>query len=69
MANKKLYRSSTDKLVCGVLGGLSEYLDVDPTVVRILFAAVCMFTGFFPAIVFYIICAVVIPQKPFDVGT
>ena len=60
---KKLYRSSTDKMICGVLAGFAEYIDVDPTIVRLVYAALTLFTG----ILFYIICAIVIPQKPFDV--
>ncbi|MGN0519787.1 MAG: PspC domain-containing protein [Candidatus Fimenecus sp.] len=64
---KKLYRSKTDKMLCGVLGGLAEYLDVDATLIRILYAALAVFSAGFPGIVLYIICAIVIPQAPFDV--
>ena len=62
---KKLYRSSTDKMICGVLAGFAEYIDVDPTIVRLVYAALTLFTAGFPGILFYIICAIVIPQKPF----
>lgn len=34
---KKLYRSSTDKMICGVLAGFAEYIDVDPTIVRLVY--------------------------------
>ena len=64
---KKLYRSSTDKMICGVLAGFAEYIDVDPTIVLLVYAALTLFTAGFPGILFYIICAIVIPQKPFDV--
>ncbi|MCI5738659.1 MAG: PspC domain-containing protein [Candidatus Fimenecus sp.] len=64
---KKLYRSKTDKMLCGVLGGLAEYLDVDATLIRILYAALSVFSAGFPGIVLYIICAIVIPEAPFDV--
>ena len=64
---KKLYRSKTDKMLCGVLGGLAEYLDVDATLIRILYAALSDFSAGFPGIVLYIICAIVIPEAPFDV--
>ena len=64
---KKLYRSKTDKMLCGVLGGLAEYLDVDATLLRILYAALSVFSAGFPGIVLYIICAIVIPEAPFDV--
>ncbi|MDO4154723.1 MAG: PspC domain-containing protein [Candidatus Fimenecus sp.] len=64
---KKLYRSKNDKMLCGVLGGLAEYLDVDATLIRILYAALSVFSAGFPGIVLYIICAIVIPEAPFDV--
>ncbi len=64
---KKLYRSKTDKMLCGVLGGLAEYLDVDATLIRILYAALSVFSAGFPGVVLYIICAIVIPEAPFDV--
>ena len=64
---KKLYRSRTDKMLCGVLGGLAEYLNADATLIRILYAALSVFSAGFPGIVLYIICAIVIPEAPFDV--
>lgn len=64
---KKLYRSKTDKMLCGVLGGLAEYLNVDATLIRILYAALSVFSAGFPGLVLYIICAIVIPEAPFDV--
>ena len=47
--------------------GFAEYIDVDPTIVRLVYTALTLFTAGFPGILFYIICAIVIPQKPFDV--
>lgn len=64
---KKLYRSNSDKMLCGVLGGLAEYLNVDATLIRILYAAISVFSAGFPGIVLYIICAIVIPEAPFDI--
>lgn len=64
---KKLYRSSNDKMLCGVLGGIAEYLGVDATLVRILYAAISFFSAGFPGVVLYIICAIVMPEAPFDV--
>jgi len=63
---KKLYRSNTDKMLCGVLGGLADYINVDATLIRILYAALTVFSAGFPCIVLYIICAIVIPEAPFD---
>ena len=64
---KKLYRSNTDKMLSGVLGGIAEYFGIDSTLVRILFAAVAVFTAAFPCIMRYIICAIVIPSRPIDI--
>ena len=60
---KRLYKSN-DKLICGVLGGIADYFDIDPTLVRILYAALSVFTAGFPGLTLYIICAFVIPVRP-----
>jgi phage shock protein C len=60
---KKLYLSNTDKKISGVLGGLSEYFEVDSTLVRVLFIFILIMTGFIPGILFYIIVTLVIPKK------
>lgn len=64
---KKLYKSSNDKMLCGVLGGLAEYFGVDSTLVRLIFALACVFTAGFPGLLIYIICAIIIPDAPFTV--
>ena len=58
---KKLLRSDNKKL-CGVCGGIAEYLDVDPTVVR-LATAVITFFSLGGGILLYAIAAVIIPSK------
>lgn len=60
---KKLYLSNTDKKISGVLGGLSEYFEVDSTLMRVLFIFILIMTGFIPGILFYIVVALVIPKK------
>ena len=57
---KKLYRSDTDKMLCGVCGGIAEYFDVDTTLIRLLWA-ILICTG--PGLVAYIIAAVIIPRR------
>ena len=42
---KKLYKSNIDKKLCGVCGGLAEYLNIDPTVVRLLWVLAALFVG------------------------
>ena len=60
---QKLYRSD-DRLLGGVCGGLAEYFDLDPTLVRVAYAFLAVFT-IFPGIIFYIIMCIVMPRKPF----
>jgi phage shock protein C len=59
---KKLYRSTNDKKLSGVCGGIAEYFGVDPTVIRVGWALISMFGG--AGIPAYIICALIIPEKP-----
>lgn len=61
MATKKLTRS-TNKVLCGVCGGIAEYFDLDPTVVRILYAALSLLSVGFPGLLLYIIMLILMPQ-------
>ena len=63
--NKRLTRSATDKMLCGVCGGIAEYLDVDPTVIRVAYVALSLFSAAFPGLIRYIILALIIPQKSY----
>lgn len=60
---KRLYLSSTDKKLSGVCGGIGEYLNVDTTVIRLLWILVTVITGILPGIIGYVIAAVVIPER------
>ncbi len=57
---KKLYRSQ-DAMLKGVCAGIADYLGIDKTVLRLIFALGTFFTGIFPGIVVYIICVVIMP--------
>ena len=59
---KKLYRSITDKKLAGVCGGIAKYLNMDPTVIRVLWAILSLFA--FIGVVAYIVCALIIPEEP-----
>ena len=59
---KKLYRSTTDKMVAGVCAGVANYLNMDPTVVRVLWAVLSLFA--FIGVAAYIVCAFIIPEEP-----
>lgn len=63
MSNKKLYRSMADKKLCGVCGGIAEYFDLDPTIIRLLWVVMTLFTTVFPGVLAYIICALIVPQQ------
>ena len=59
---KRLYRSRTDRMIAGVCGGIAEYANLDPTVVRLLWLLMTLIwgTGLFA----YIIAVIVIPEEP-----
>ena len=63
MEGKKLYRSSTDKMLAGVCGGLGQYFGIDPTVVRLIFALLVVF-GVGSGVILYIILALIMPLEP-----
>lgn len=60
---KKLYRNEENKIVSGILGGIAEYLEIDPVVIRVLFVLITVLTGFFPAMIFYVVSLFIIPKK------
>jgi phage shock protein C len=64
MQNKKLYRSASDKIFSGVCGGLAEYLAVDATVLRLIWALVVVFSGFVPGVLVYLIAIFIMPERP-----
>ena len=64
---KKLYRSKSDRKLAGVCGGLAEYLNIDPTIIRVIWAITSLFA--LVGIIAYVVCAVIIPEKPEDYVT
>ncbi|MCS3901449.1 PspC domain-containing protein [Methanococcus voltae] len=66
---KKLYRSVDDKMLEGVCGGIGEYFNVDPTLVRILYVAITVFSGFMFGIITYVVLALIIPKNPKNENT
>lgn len=61
---KKLYRSQANKTFLGVCGGLGEYFDVDPTVIRLAWLLLVIFSGIFPGLIAYVFAALLIPKRP-----
>jgi len=60
---KRLYRSTTDRKIAGVCGGLAEYFKIDPTIIRIIFV-ILLLPGGFPGFIPYVILWLVVPYKP-----
>lgn len=58
---KKLYKVDEGKMLFGVCGGIAEYFDVDPTIIRLL--AILLILTFGTGILFYIIAAIIMPKK------
>ena len=62
---KKLYKSRSDKKICGVCGGIAEYFDIDPTIVRLIWVACILGAG--TGILAYFIAAIVMDDEPYDI--
>lgn len=63
MNGKKLYKSRNDKKISGVCAGIAEFFGIDPTLIRLLWAVVTLFTVG-TGVLAYIICAIIIPEMP-----
>ena len=63
--DKKLYKITQGKVICGVCGGVAEYFNIDPTLVRVGWAVLCCFAG--AGVLAYIVAAVVMPEKPTNI--
>lgn len=58
---KKLKRSRDQKMLAGVLGGVAEYFDVDPTIIRLVYVLLAVITWVFPFLFIYIIAIFIMP--------
>ena len=61
MESKRLYRSTTDRHIAGVCGGLAQYLGLDPTIIRLIFVLATLAGG--PGLIAYIVLALVISEE------
>ena len=59
---KKLYKSKNNRTISGVCGGLGEYFNIDPTLVRLACVALCIFAG--GGLLAYIVALIIIPEAP-----
>ncbi|QLC51346.1 PspC domain-containing protein [Methanolobus zinderi] len=63
ISSKKLYRSSDDRMIAGVCGGMAEYFDVKPSLVRIVFVIFTLVTGIFVGGLLYLLLAILVPEE------
>ena len=61
---KKLYKSNENKVLAGIIGGIGEYFDVDPVILRVAWILLVIFTGFMPGLIAYVFAGLIIPKKP-----
>ena len=61
METKRLTKSDNNRVLCGVCGGIGEYFNIDPVVIRLLWVVFCCLGG--SGIIAYIIAAIIIPSK------
>lgn len=61
--DKRLYKSNENKMIDGVCGGIAEFFDIDPTLVRLGWVLFCALGG--SGIIAYIISAIIIPRNPY----
>ena len=62
MQEKKLKRSCKNKMIAGVCGGWAEYLNVDPSIVRIVFVLLSLCSAAFPGLLIYLVSALLMPM-------
>ncbi|MBX4191939.1 PspC domain-containing protein [Candidatus Parcubacteria bacterium] len=62
MEPKRLYRSKSNRVFAGICGGLGDYFEMDPVILRLLWLLVVIFTGVFPGVVVYIIAIFLVPE-------
>jgi phage shock protein C len=61
---KKLTRSRKSRVIAGVMGGLGEFFGIDPTLLRLGYAIITVFSGFVPGIIGYLLAILIVPEEP-----
>ncbi len=59
---EKKLRKSTNKIISGSAAGVAEYFNLDPTIIRIVFAVLGILTGIFPVVLLYVILVLIMPK-------
>ena len=63
---RQLRRSNKERMIAGVCGGIAEYFDLDPSIVRIVYVLISVISVAFPGILFYILMWIIVPQSGVD---
>ena len=63
---RRLRRSISDRQITGLCGGVAEYVDIDPTVVRLFTVITIVFTAIVPGILAYFVASFIVPSAPGD---
>jgi len=63
---KRLFLSRNEKKIAGVCGGLAEYIDIDPTIVRLVTIILAIATALFPVVIGYLLAWMIIPTRPIE---
>lgn len=61
---KRLYRSRTERMWLGVMGGIAQFFNTDPTLVRLVWVLLVVITGIIPGLLAYFIGAIIVPEEP-----
>ena len=62
---KRLYTSRNNKMICGVCAGIADYFNIDPSIVRVLWAVLVLAAG--TGVLAYIACAIILPEGDTEV--
>lgn len=62
---KPLYKSRNNKMICGVCAGIADYFNIDPSIVRVLWAVLALAAG--TGVLAYIACAIILPEGDTEV--
>ena len=62
---KRLYKSRNNKMICGVCAGIADYFNIDPSIVRVLWAVLALTAG--TGVLAYIACAIILPEGDTEV--
>ena len=66
-APKKMVRPRANRTIAGVCAGMAQYLDLDVTLIRLVWALVTLVSGIFPGVVVYALAWVIVPEEPWAV--